>query len=102
MASVQSVLRQTAGAPDPVVHFTGFGASSLDFAIKFWTAEAEAENRVKSEVGLAVYAALTEAGIQIPFPQQDLYVKSMPAAGPRETPQGAPEAPQAEALITEP
>ena len=102
VASVQSVLRETAGAPDPVVHFTGFGASSLDFAIKFWTAEAEAENRVKSEVGLAVYAALTEAGIQIPFPQQDLYVKSMPAAKAPEAPQAAPEAPQAEALITEP
>lgn len=79
VASRESVLKQSTGAPDPVVHFTAFGPSSLDFAIKFWTGDAEAENRVKSEVGLAVHAALTAAGIKIPFPQQDIHVMSLPA-----------------------
>ena len=92
VASLTSVLTQSTGAPDPVVHFTAFGPSSLDFAIKFWTAEAEAENRVKSEVGLAVHAALTAAGIKIPFPQQDLYVKSLPPWVTPERPE--PERPE--------
>jgi small-conductance mechanosensitive channel len=32
--------------------------------------------RVRSELTLAVNAALLEAGIEIPFPQRDLHVRS--------------------------
>ena len=59
------VLTKLTGAPDPVVYFVASGAKSVDFMIKFWTAEAEAESGVKSEVGLAVHAALAEAGIKV-------------------------------------
>lgn len=88
LASLPSVLTKSTGAPDPVVHFTAFGPSTLDFTIKFWTAEAEAENRVKSEAGLAVHAALKAAGITIPFPQQEVHVKSLPREAPVSTTEG--------------
>lgn len=78
VSSLGDVLTEATGAPDPVVQFTAFGPSSLDFTVKFWTAEAESASRVKSDVGLAVHAALAAAGIKIPFPQQDVHVMTLP------------------------
>lgn len=71
------VLTSAQGAADPVVLFTGFGASSLDFVVRFWT-EQDQSSRVKSEVGLQILEALAAAKIEIPFPQQDIRVVSLP------------------------
>ena len=60
--------------------FETFGASSLDFVLQFWTDDFANAGALKSRVGLAVHDALVEAGIEIPFPQQDVHVKSMPAS----------------------
>jgi small-conductance mechanosensitive channel len=63
--------------PEPVALFTGFGESSLDFSLRVWT-RFEIFPRVKSEIGIAVNAALRAAGIEIPFPQRDMNVKVAP------------------------
>lgn len=34
--------------------------------------------KVKSQVMFAIWDALKEAGIGIPFPQQDIYIKELP------------------------
>ncbi len=60
--------------PAPVVLFLGFGDSSLNFQVRAWTARFEEWVRTRSELGLAVHAALKEAGIAIPFPQRDVHV----------------------------
>jgi len=60
--------------PAPWATFEGFGESSLDFKIRFWVAF-DIGMTVKSEVAMSIYDALEEAGIKIPFPQQDLYIK---------------------------
>ncbi len=75
------VLTAAHGAGDPAVLFTGFGASSLDFVVRFWT-DQDQSARVKSEVGLRILEALAAAKIEIPFPQQDVRVVSLPAALP--------------------
>ena len=61
--------------PEPIALFLGFGDSSLDFSLRCWT-KAPAPD-IQSDVGVAVNRALVEAGIEIPFPQQDLHVKSV-------------------------
>jgi small-conductance mechanosensitive channel len=61
------------------VQFEGFGESSLDFSVKFWAGSFEDSIRLRSEVGVAVHDALDAAGIQIPFPQRDVHVVSMPS-----------------------
>ncbi|NIN72162.1 MAG: mechanosensitive ion channel [Gemmatimonadetes bacterium] len=68
--------------PEPFVLFQGFGASSLDFSLRFWTANFENWFRIQSEATFAVHDALKEAGITIPFPQRDLHLKSIDAAIP--------------------
>ena len=63
--------------PEPGVAFKGFGESSLDFELLMWTAEFEDAGSIKSEVGVAVYEALQKAGIEIPFPQRDLHLRTV-------------------------
>ncbi len=55
--------------------FEGFGASSLNFKVRFWVSF-DIGLTVKSEVAMNIYDAFEEAGIRIPFPQQDLHIKS--------------------------
>jgi small-conductance mechanosensitive channel len=66
--------------PEPYVLFTGFGESSLDFKLRFWTANYDRWFFVESEVKVAVNNALKDAGIEIPFPQRDLHVRSVDEA----------------------
>lgn len=62
----------------PTVWMTGFGDSSLDFVLGVWV-DATAVKRptqVSSDYLWAIDDALREAGVEIPFPQRDLHVRS--------------------------
>ena len=61
--------------PGPWATFEGFGESSLNFKVRFWVS-LDIGLTVKSEVAMSIYDAFEEAGIKIPFPQQDLHIKS--------------------------
>ena len=60
--------------PEPQALFRGFGDSSLDFLLRFWTADFENWLRVQSDVTMQVHAALGAARISIPFPQRDVHI----------------------------
>jgi small-conductance mechanosensitive channel len=60
-----------------LVFFLGFGESSLDLSLRCWVDRYEDAFRVRSELALAIYDALREAGIEIPFPQRDLHLRSV-------------------------
>ena len=62
--------------PAPTALFLGFGESSLDFSLRAWTTQSDTYTQVRSALTLAVNAALIEAGIEVPFPQRDLHVRS--------------------------
>jgi len=71
--------------PEPYALFMGFGDSSLDFELRAWCDFNEGL-RVRTELNLAIHDALAEAGIEIPFPQRDLHLRSVdPEAGRRLT-----------------
>ncbi len=82
---LMEVTRSTAGIttlPEPTVLFVGFGASSLDFSIRAWTHNFGDWVKIRSDLTVRVYDALNAAGIEIPFPQQDVHVRTVsPAAG---------------------
>jgi small-conductance mechanosensitive channel len=61
--------------PSPAALFLGFGASSLDFQLRAWTRTDFV--RVSSDLLVAVNQALVDAGIEIPFPQRDLHLRSV-------------------------
>ncbi len=61
--------------PEPSAWFVGFGDSSINFKLVFWHPSFDGGLSVKSEVAISVFDALEKAGITIPFPQQDVYIK---------------------------
>jgi potassium efflux system protein len=81
---VLSILRRLAAenekvfkAPAPLALFRGFGESSLDFELRIFMDPADVLD-VPSAVTVAINGALKEAGIEIPFPQRDLYLRGVP------------------------
>jgi small-conductance mechanosensitive channel len=60
--------------------FLGFGESALKFELRFWSAQQDTWFQLQSDVTVAVAKALREAGIEIPFPQRDLHVRSIDAS----------------------
>ena len=70
-------------APAPEALFLGFGDSALNFQLRAWTNRLDRHPMVKSELGVAVYAALRAAGFSIPFPQHE--IRMLPASPPPES-----------------
>lgn len=55
--------------PEPEVDVVGFGSSSIDFKVRYWTTPQIAEvRRIQSRVAIALKAACDDAGITIPYP----------------------------------
>jgi small-conductance mechanosensitive channel len=63
--------------PEPNVFFRDLGESSLDFRMLFWTYNYDQWIRIRSEIIFKVFDELTAEGIEIPFPQRDLHVRSI-------------------------
>ncbi len=63
--------------PAPQVVFNGFGDSSLDFLLRAWVADNDNYVSIRSNLALAMNRALNERGIEIPFPQRDLHLRSI-------------------------
>lgn len=66
--------------PEPRVRFMEFGDSSLVFHVMVWIDEPLYRLRCIDHLNRAIYKGLAEAGITIPFPQRDLWVKQWPPA----------------------
>lgn len=66
--------------PEPGVFFSGFGDSSLNFELGVWSAEmSDHPRRFRSDLNFGIERKLREAGIEIPFPQRDVHIKSAPS-----------------------
>ena len=63
--------------PAPEALFLGFGDSSLNFRLRVWIPRFEEGFQIQSQLGVAINTALRDAGIQIPFPQRDLHLRSV-------------------------
>jgi len=61
----------------PSVRFVGYGDNSINFDLLFWIDVRQTARRlVRSNLYFAVFDALKAAGIEIPFPQRDLHIRS--------------------------
>ena len=64
--------------PEPRCQLLGFGDSSLNLELRIWINDpANGRANVISEVLLEVWDRFHEHGIEIPFPQRDLHLRSM-------------------------
>jgi potassium-dependent mechanosensitive channel len=83
LGRVQAALLEAARAharvehePHPKVYFKGFGESALDFELLVWTRDPRAQNDLKSDLYFAIESNLRRFGIEVPFPQCDLRLRS--------------------------
>jgi len=63
--------------PKPVVVFTGFGASSLDFELRVYLSGMDNYVPLWHDINCAIDDAFRKAEIEIAFPQQDLHLRSI-------------------------
>lgn len=63
--------------PEPAVYFMSFGSSSLDFELRAWVADIDIRLKTMNQINYEIERLFRENGIQIPFPQQDLHIKSV-------------------------
>lgn len=70
-------------SPPPEAWVTGFGASSIDFDVRFWhRPDIATLYEVRSAVAMAIKSALDQASIEIPFPQRVLTFAGGPGGEP--------------------
>jgi small-conductance mechanosensitive channel len=75
-----AVARENPGVlqhPKPDVLFDQYGDSSLDFILRVWTNQfSDTPKILKSELYYAIFEKFNEHGIEIPYPQRDVHLKS--------------------------
>lgn len=60
----------------PTVYFLDFGESSINFELLVWiNVRTSAPKMVRSSLNFAIFSALAEAGIEMPFPQRDIHIR---------------------------
>ncbi len=66
--------------PAPQCFLRNFGDSSVDFILLFWIGDVvQGRWAPQSEVMFTIWRKFREAGIEIPFPQRDVHIKSPPS-----------------------
>lgn len=68
--------------PKPVAWMLEFGDNSVNFEIRCWINDPQSGvGNFRAAVLKRVWDLFKEHGVEIPFPQRDIHIKSMPASG---------------------
>ena len=69
--------------PAPDVIFTDYGDNSINFALRVWTSKkAHSPLILKSDIYFSLFKLFGDHGIELPFPQRDLHLRSSDIALP--------------------
>jgi len=62
--------------PEPDVLFREFGESSWNMRLRLWIDNPQGHHRIRSDINCAIVRKFREKGVEIPFPQRDIHVRS--------------------------
>lgn len=96
LKQVQQLLEAAVKAQEPIQQYPAplvlihlLNDSSVDFRLLFWS-DINVGLSVKSDLLRHIYDSLNQHGIEIPFPQQDVHIRSADAPPPTENPSPNP------------
>jgi small-conductance mechanosensitive channel len=78
VAEAHELVVKDGTSPKPAVLFRGFGDSSLDFELRVHLYEIDRRLSTISDINFAIDKAFREEGVEIPFPQRDVHLKTVP------------------------
>jgi small-conductance mechanosensitive channel len=58
--------------PAPLGLMVGYGDNAINFELRAWTNQFDDWSRIRSDLAIAVYRAVQEAGMAFPFPQREI------------------------------
>ncbi len=67
--------------PAPIVIVRGFGPSEVNLQLRVWIMEARSRRRIADEITEKAMVAFAGAGVEIPYPKRELYIRGGGAAG---------------------
>lgn len=62
--------------PEPDVLLREFGESSWNMRLRLWIDNPTEHHQIRSDINCAIVRKFRENGVEIPFPQRDLHVRS--------------------------
>ncbi len=78
LEDVANNFKAISASPSPRVRMRGFGDSSVDFELLCWIDAPVQRGKISHELYMSVYKRFAAENIEIPFPQQDVYIRSLP------------------------
>jgi len=79
LLAIARTVKGVAAAPAPAVIMTGMAPGELLFNVRVWTTDFSDWVAVRTELAMKIRDGLAEAGIEVPKPQRELIVRSLPA-----------------------
>ena len=61
--------------PAPIVIVRGFGPSEVNLQLRVWIIEARSRRRIADEITEKAMVAFAKAGVEIPYPKRELYIR---------------------------
>lgn len=88
LESVGSNHPEVMKTPPPEVHLKEFGDSAWEMQLRVWVPDVKIYRKIRNELNQQIVRAFRENGIEIPFPQHDLHLRSAVSLPLSDTRQG--------------
>ncbi|MFS8804255.1 mechanosensitive ion channel [Synechococcus sp. R55.6] len=85
-------------SPAPQVWLKSFGPSALNFELLVWINRPQDQFVLISELNFLIEAEFRRRGIRIPFPQQDIHIRSLEGFAPLSQNGGSPSLPDTDSI----